>query len=235
MIYARQNGALNGSAMFVFDIAEAAGKWSLLSADEACFATPKFGGQAGHIIAIDECDVEGNMVSEPVAESDPAPYDFLADMEDITGDLFDGISDAAICNRASEIKEKMYKRGDVFTSPQLISRYLRGRLEHLESEQFHGVFLDSQHRLIKTVVLAYGTIDGAAVYPREVVKEALACNAAAVIFAHNHPSGIATASEADKNITARLVKALSLFDIRTLDHLIIGGSEFTSFAEKGWL
>ncbi len=122
-----------------------------------------------------------------------------------------------------------------FTSPQSVARYLRGRLEHLEHEEFHAIFLTSQNKVIKTEVLATGTIDGASVYPRMVVKAAIEANAAAVVFSHNHPSGVPEASGADKVITERLVKALGMLDIRVLDHIIIGGGEFNSFAEKGWL
>lgn len=132
------------------------------------------------------------------------------------------------------LAQTLQKEG-ALTSPQLTQRYLMSKLRDRQSEAFVALFLDSQHRIIEYVELAHGTIDGAAVYPREVVKMALAKNAAALIFAHNHPSGIAEASQADRSITDRLVKALSLLDIRVLDHIIIGDGEFTSFAEKGWL
>ena len=132
------------------------------------------------------------------------------------------------------LAQTLQKEG-ALTSPQLTQRYLMSKLRDRQSEAFVALFLDSQHRIIEYVELAHGTLDGAAVYPREVVKMALAKNAAALIFAHNHPSGIAEASQADKSITDRLVKALSLLDIRVLDHIIIGDGEFTSFAEKGWL
>tara|TARA_R110000851_G_scaffold275824_1_gene428551 strand:- start:12774 stop:13721 length:948 start_codon:yes stop_codon:yes gene_type:complete len=150
-------------------------------------------------------------------------------------DQFQGISEADICERASDILKARYAPSVNFTSPQSVVRYLRASLEHLESEQFHVLFLDSQHKLIKSEVLFKGTIDGSAVYPREVVKAALAANAAAVVFAHNHPSGVPEASGADKSITTRLVAALKTVDIKCLDHIIIGGGEFTSFAQKGWL
>ena len=95
------------------------------------------------------------------------------------------------------------------------------------------MFLDNQHRVIQLDELFRGTIDGASVYPREVVKQALHHNAAAVIFAHNHPSGVTEPSQADKQITEKLKKALDLFDIRVLDHFIIGDGEPYSFAEHG--
>ena len=221
MIYARQNGALNGSAMYVFDIAEAAGKWSLLSADEKDFA-----------------NYNPSQISEPSPANVVSIVDSARVARSVVGDdeQFNGISDDDICSKAAQITTARYMReSTALTSPQLTVRLLQAHLGHLQSEQFHVLFLDSQHRLIKHEVLAYGTIDGAAVYPREVVKAALNANCAAVIFAHNHPSGLSDASEADRNITERLVKALSTVAIRTLDHVIIGDGEFTSFAEKGWL
>ena len=153
-------------------------------------------------------------------------------------DAFDGIDEQDICERASQIITRRMEReheAKPFTSPQLVTRYLQATLAHLEHEEFHAMIMDSQHRLIKCVRLAVGTIDGAAVYPREVMKTVLKYNGAAVIFAHNHPSGIADASGPDKAITERLVKALNMIDVRVLDHVIVGHGEFTSFAEKGWL
>ena len=141
----------------------------------------------------------------------------------------------AVIEMANRHLEQTLQKEGALTSPQLTQRYLAARLRDKQSEAFVALLLDSQHRVIEYVELAQGTIDGAAVYPREVVKIALAKNAAALIFAHNHPSGIAEASQADRAITERLVKALSLLDIRVLDHIIIGDGEFTSFAEKGWL
>ena len=96
------------------------------------------------------------------------------------------------------------------------------------------MFLDNQHQLIEFEELFFGTIDAASIYPREVVKAALNYNAAAVVFAHNHPSGIAEPSQADRRITQRLVDALKLVDIRVLDHIVVG-EDCVSFAEKGWV
>lgn len=124
---------------------------------------------------------------------------------------------------------------DVLTSPVLVRQYLSAQLRHQPREVFAIIFLDSQHRLLAYDELFYGTIDGASVYPREVVKQALARNAAAVILAHNHPSGIAEPSQADQRITERLQAALGLVDIRVLDHMIVGASEVISFAERGLL
>ncbi len=114
-------------------------------------------------------------------------------------------------------------------------KFLQAQLRDLDHEVFAGLFLDSQHRVLAFDVLARGTIDGASVYPREVVKRALRHNAAAMILAHNHPSGIAEPSAADRSLTTRLRDALALVDIRVLDHFVVGDREPVSFAERGWL
>jgi DNA repair protein RadC len=125
--------------------------------------------------------------------------------------------------------------GNVLSSPVLVRQYLSAQLRHQAREVFAIIFLDNQHRLLAYDELFYGTIDGASVYPREVVKQALARNAAAVILAHNHPSGVAEPSQADRRITERLKAALELVEIRVLDHMIVGDSEVISFAERGLL
>jgi len=128
------------------------------------------------------------------------------------------------------------KRTDAMTSPDVTRRYLVSRLRSYPHEVFGILLLDNQHRVLAWEELFRGTIDGASVYPREVVKLALASNAAAVIFAHNHPSGIAEPSEADRQITQRLRQALALVEIRVLDHFIVGDGELPySFAEHGLL
>lgn len=124
---------------------------------------------------------------------------------------------------------------DALTDPDATRRYLEARLARQPREIFAAVFLDNRHRVLAVEELFQGTLDGAAVYPREVVKAALAHNAAAVIFAHNHPSGVAEPSRADRDITRRLADALALVDIRTLDHFVLGHGQTTSFAERGWL
>ena len=126
-------------------------------------------------------------------------------------------------------------RGDALTSPDAVRDYLRLVLGPETVEVFVGLFLDSQHRLISAEELARGTLAQTSVYPREVVKTALARNAAAVIFAHNHPSGVAEPSRADELLTQSLKSALSLVDVRTLDHLVVAGPRVTSFAERGLL
>jgi DNA repair protein RadC len=124
---------------------------------------------------------------------------------------------------------------DALSDPQAARDYLKSRLRDLPHEVFAILFLDTRHRVIAYEELARGSLDGAAVYPREVVKAALRHNAAAVILAHNHPSGVAEPSAADRVLTTRLVNALSSVDIRVLDHLIIGEGVPASFAERGWL
>jgi DNA repair protein RadC len=120
------------------------------------------------------------------------------------------------------------------TCPQASKDFVKLKLATYEHEVFACLFLDNRNRVITFEEMFRGTIDGASVYPREVVKACLSCNAAAVIFAHNHPSGIAEPSQADIAITERLRKALALIDVRVLDHLIVG-EEVTSFAERGLL
>lgn len=128
--------------------------------------------------------------------------------------------------------EKLSK-GDVLESPDHTRRYLQSRLRDYPHEVFACLFLDNRHRVIKFEELFRGTINGASVHPREVVKRALEHNAASVILAHNHPSGVAEPSEADRHITQQLTNALRLVDIRVLDHLVVGDGETVSFAERG--
>jgi DNA repair protein RadC len=127
------------------------------------------------------------------------------------------------------------RQRDALTSPDAVRDYLRLTLSQLPYEAFLGLFLDSQNRLIAAHELFRGTLAQTSVYPREVVKAALAHNAAGVIFAHNHPSGVAEPSRADELLTASLKQALALVDIRTLDHLVVAGHRVVSFAERGLL
>ncbi|ANS88159.1 DNA repair protein RadC (plasmid) [Vibrio scophthalmi] len=135
---------------------------------------------------------------------------------------------------ALEMANDRLKRGEILTSPEACRRSLTTLMRDLEREVFAVLFLDTQNQLLKFEVLFYGSIDSAAVYPREVVKRALTWNASAVILAHNHPSGVSTPSQADRRITRQLVDALALVDVRVLDHFIVGES-ITSFVERGWL
>jgi len=124
---------------------------------------------------------------------------------------------------------------DVLTSPEATRQYLKARLRAYPHEVFACLFLDNRHRVIEYRELFRGTIDGASVHPREVVREAMRWNAAAVIFAHNHPSGVAEPSQADLRITQRLREALDLVEVRVLDHIVVGEGGGTSFAERGLL
>jgi len=134
---------------------------------------------------------------------------------------------------AAYIVEGVVKSGEPMTSPRLAAEVFGRVLKDLEYEQFVVAFLDSRHRLIACVPMFRGTVDGASVHPREVVKAALAYNAAAVVLAHNHPSGVSEPSRADETITTRLRDALALVDIRVVDHLVIGRDSTVSLAERG--
>lgn len=127
------------------------------------------------------------------------------------------------------------KSKDVLTSSSATREYLRAKFRDCQSEVFSCLFLNNQHHVVKLEELFRGTIDGAAVYPREVVKRCLYHNAAAVILAHNHPSGVAEPSQADIAITNKLKTALQTIEVRVLDHLVIGNSVVVSFAERGLL
>ena len=125
------------------------------------------------------------------------------------------------------------RRGDALANPDSTRRFLQSRLRGYPHEVFACLFLDNRHRVIEYEALFRGTVDGATVHPREVVKAALGYNAAAVILAHNHPSGVAEPSQADIHLTRRLREALGLVDIRVVDHVIVGDGEAVSFAERG--
>lgn len=135
---------------------------------------------------------------------------------------------------ALQIYNRYFSRGEALTDPDKAKDCIKMKLAPLEHEVFLCVFLDNQHKVIACEELFRGTIDGASVYPREVVKTALRHNAAALIFAHNHPSGISEPSQADRVITEKLKTALALIDIRVLDHFVVGESVY-SFAEHGLL
>ncbi|MDP2902484.1 MAG: DNA repair protein RadC [Methylovulum sp.] len=145
------------------------------------------------------------------------------------------VSSDEILAMARKLIRRKFVRGQALTSPVITREYLMLEIASLEHEVFYGIFLDNQHRVLKAECCFQGTIDGANVYPREMVKRALQLNAAALILAHNHPSGITEPSTADQAITRRLIDALSLVDVRVLDHFIIGGTACYSFAEAGLL
>ncbi|WP_156294415.1 RadC family protein [Serratia oryzae] len=133
------------------------------------------------------------------------------------------------------LERQLQARTVVLTQPDAVRRYLRLQLERQEREVFMVMYLDNQHRLIACETLFTGTLASVNVYPREIVKQALAYNTAAVILAHNHPSGMAEPSQADRTVTETVTAALSLIDVRVLDHIVIGHGEAVSFAERGWL
>jgi len=126
-------------------------------------------------------------------------------------------------------------KGEALQSPGAVRSYLRLQLEQEQCEVFAVLFMDTRHRVLEFVRMFTGTIDQAAVYPREVVKAGLALNASAAIICHNHPSGDSTPSHADRQLTVRLKEALELVGIHLLDHFVIGHGEMTSFAESGWI
>ncbi len=130
-----------------------------------------------------------------------------------------------------QMLEQIQER-DILSCSSATRNYLRARFRHQQSEVFCCLFLSNQHHVVKLEEMFHGTIDGAAVYPREVVKRCLYHNAAAVIFAHNHPSGVAEPSQADIAITRKLKAALQTIEVRVLDHLVIGDSEVISLAER---
>jgi DNA repair protein RadC len=138
-----------------------------------------------------------------------------------------------ICETAAEYVQPI--TGEAIRSPDDTHNFLRAKLAHLDHELFCIIYLDNRHRVIAFEELFRGTIDGTSVYPREVVKQALRNNAAAVILAHNHPSGVAEPSQADERITKRVKAALELIDCRLLDHVIIGNDTSTSLASRGML
>ncbi|GGW69785.1 RadC family protein [Alishewanella tabrizica] len=141
----------------------------------------------------------------------------------------------AVLELSRRFLQQQLKRDTVFSEPELVRKYLSHLLSHEQREVFMVLYLDNQHRMICAEPLFQGTIDASPVYPRIVVQRALKHNAAAVILAHNHPSGVAEPSRADRAITERLTQAMALVDIRILDHFVVGDAEVVSFAERGWL
>ncbi|PCH61884.1 MAG: hypothetical protein COC19_03915 [SAR86 cluster bacterium] len=150
-----------------------------------------------------------------------------------------GVGKYALLQAAHELSQRQSMEsiqvGSILTSSAATKNYLRARFRNYKSEVFSCLYLNNQHHVVKFEELFRGTIDGAAVYPREVVRRCLYHNAAAVIFAHNHPSGIAEPSQADIAITVKLKIALETIDVRVLDHLVVGNCEVVSFSERGLL
>lgn len=147
----------------------------------------------------------------------------------------DAAGDEVIRRALVVLQARLRNPGAAMDSPHAVKDLLRLRMGMLEREEFVVLFLDAQHRVITTETMFVGTLMQTSVYPREVVKAALSFNAAAVILAHNHPSGVAEPSRADEHLTMALKSALALIDVRVLDHMIVGGMAVVSFAERGLL
>ena len=152
-----------------------------------------------------------------------------------------GLGDAKFCQLQAVLEmsrrhlHEVLEQTPLLDSPGLVRNYLTAQLRHRQHEVFVGLFLDNKNHLLSYEELFFGSIASASVYPREVVKKALALNASALILCHNHPSGIAEPSDADKRITKRLAEALALLEIQVLDYMIVGDGEVVSFAERGLL
>ncbi len=140
-----------------------------------------------------------------------------------------------VINLALDILTERHSPGQALTSPTDTTKYLRIKLADYKNEVFCALFLDNSHRVLAFEELFFGTINGASVHPRVVVQRAMEINAGAVIFCHNHPSGITEPSRADRTITDRIKQALDLVDVRTLDHIVVGAEGTTSFAERGFI
>lgn len=147
----------------------------------------------------------------------------------------ENISEEDVLYWAEKIVTKRFTRSNYLTSPDATREFLQIILAKEHRELFIVIFLDNQNGVLGYETLFQGTIDGAAIYPREIVKAVLDNNAASVILAHNHPSGTAMPSEADKRITTRVIHALDTVDVRVLDHLVVGGIDVMSFAERDLL
>lgn len=155
-------------------------------------------------------------------------------VQDSTGS-FEPASTKDVVREALKLTQKAVRTGPVFNQPRHVAEFLMVRMSHLEHEIFAVIYVDNRNRFIAFEELFRGTIDGASVHPREVVKSVLRNNAAAVILAHNHPSGMAEPSHADEIITRRLKEALALIDVRVIDHIVVGHDFCESFAERGLL
>lgn len=150
-----------------------------------------------------------------------------------------GLAKFAQIMAVSELSRRCFacqlNRENTMLNPEITHQYLQNLLAHREREIFLVLFLDNQHRVIRHEEMFAGTISRVEIHPREIVREAMKVNAAALILAHNHPSGMAEPSFADRKVTEQIIKACQLLDIRVLDHLVIGQGETVSFAERGWI
>jgi len=158
--------------------------------------------------------------------------DRLSDLK--PADLND-VEKQSLITLAMKVLAIKHRAGRALSRPEETRNYLRLRLADYRNEVFGCLFLDNRHRIIAVRELFQGTIDGASVYPRVVVQQAMEVNAAAMVFFHNHPSGVAEPSNADEAITRRLKEALALVDVRVLDHFVVSAGESVSFAERGLL
>lgn len=149
--------------------------------------------------------------------------------------ITDTVTEAELLSIARAFARRRLARGRKITQPASAFEYLQVLMQDHEHEVFCALFLDSQHRVLCFEELFRGTIDSASVYPREVVKHALAHNAAAVILVHNHPSGDPEPSDADRRITQRLKDALGLVEVRVIDHIVVGSEACVSLADRGYL
>ena len=140
-----------------------------------------------------------------------------------------------VLRQAKQVLSRRVRRGATMSSPEAVKDYLRVRMGALDHEVFAVLFLDAQNRLIEVKDMFSGSLTQTSVYPREIVKEALGLNAASVVLAHNHPSGLAQPSRSDEVLTQTLKAALSLVDVRVLDHMVVAAAETVSFAERGLL
>ncbi|WP_323012359.1 RadC family protein [Castellaniella sp.] len=169
-----------------------------------------------------------------MSEQSFSSFDSALLVRDAQGRYLPATTDQILKAARQAVDQKMV-RGTAFTSPTVVKEYLTAKLAGFDVEVFAVLFLDSRHCLIEYVEMFQGTLNQTSVYPREVAKAALHHHAAAVILAHNHPSGNPEPSEADKALTTHLKKALALLDVRTLDHVIVAGQETASLAEMGML
>jgi len=171
-----------------------------------------------------------------MAPSSPSSVDAVASaallVRDVDGQYRPARAEEVL-QQARRVLSHRVRRGATMFSPQAVKDYLRVQVGVLEHELFCVLFLDAQHRIIALKQMFRGTVTQTSVYPREVVKESLALNAAAVILAHNHPSGAAEPSRADEFLTQTLKAALALVDVRVLDHFVVAGADCVSFAERG--
>lgn len=156
-------------------------------------------------------------------------------IRDVLGDyaVSGVVKENDILEAAQAILLQQLQRGPFMESPEVVENFLRTRMASLPHEEMHAIWLDTRHRVLGVEKLASGTIDGASIHCREVVRAALRINAAAVVLAHNHPSQNPEPSSADRFITKELCGALKLIDVRVIDHVVVGAGECVSFAKRG--